>query len=331
MTRTVVFADLSPFLTRATVVIVLASALVGCSGNSSSVDGAATMLPEGAQAFSLLGDTLYPPPLPAELQASREADLASDLAALAASPGDPGVLVWVGRREAYLGLYRESIETFTQGVERFPDDARFLRHRGHRWLTVREFDRAADDLSRGARMTEGQPDEIEPDGLPNALGIPLSTLQFNLRYHLALAHYLRGDFQAAAAEWERCLGVSLNPDLQVATRYWYYLTLSRLGRAAEARSLLDDIPVEEDVIENDSYRRLLLLFRGDVTPEFAAGDEQPGSLGGTTTAYGIGAWHRIQGSEEEAMRVFQTILSAPEQWAAFGYIAAEAEVARSGS
>ncbi len=150
-------------------------------------------------------------------------------------------------------------------------------------------------------------------------------------FHLALAHYLRGDFAAAAAEWERCLGVSVNPDLQVATRYWYYLTLSRLGRAVEAQALLREIPEAEEVIENDSYRRLLLLFRGDVTPEFAAGGEEPGSLGGTTTAYGIGAWHRIQGSEDEAMRIFQTILSAPEQWPAFGYIAAEAEVARSGS
>ena len=55
-------------------------------------------------------------------------------------------------------------------------------------MTVRELDNAIADFERATELTEGQPDEVDPDGLPNALGIPTSTLQFNIWYHLALAH-----------------------------------------------------------------------------------------------------------------------------------------------
>ncbi len=320
---------------RRLLVIAVASVLVtGCAeeGMDPEVPPESTLeaaLPEGAQAVSLLGETLFPPPLTEDLRTAREADLGGARATLEADPGDPDAWIWVGRREAYLGLYREAIATFSEGMALFPDDPRFLRHRGHRWISIREFDRAVSDLTEGTVRAQGLPHEIEPDGMPNAAGIPLSSLQFNLWYHLALAHYLQGDFAAAEAAWTECLEVSLNPDLQVATRYWLYLTRLRLGQTAGAAALLEGLPAAEEVVENDSYHRLLLLFRGDLPVERVAGDESPGSLGGTTMAYGIGAWHLfVQGAEDEAMSIFQTILDAPEQWPAFGYIAAEAEVAR---
>ncbi len=308
----------------------------GCAGDPSSEtapgvanDSGEVVLPEGAQAVSLLGETFFPPPLPRELRSAREADLAASREAWEVDPRNADELIWVGRREAYLGFYREAISTFTQGIERFPDDARFYRHRGHRWITVREFDRAIEDFEQGVAMVRGLPDEVEPDGLPNALGIPLSTLQFNLWYHLALAHYLKGDFEAAVEAWRSCLEVSVNSDLQVATRYWLHLSLLRSGRDEEAAEILARLPADDEIVENDSYHRLLLLFRGDLTPEEVTGGEEPGTLGGTTMAYGIGAWHLlVAGDRDEALRIFQRTLDAPEQWAAFGYLAAEAEVAR---
>src|SRR5215510_16595623 len=59
-------------------------------------------------------------------------------------------LIWFGRRTAYLGRYKDSIRIFTQGVEKFPDDARFFRHRGHRFITLRCFDLAIEDLNHAA-------------------------------------------------------------------------------------------------------------------------------------------------------------------------------------
>ena len=46
-----------------------------------------------------------------------------------------------------------------------------------------------------------------------------------------------------------------------------------------------------------------------------------------TTAYGIGIWHLLNGRDGEAEQIFRRIV-AGGQWGAFGYIAAEAELAR---
>lgn len=300
------------------------------SATGDPTTGAAAELPPGAQARSFLGETLFPPPLTPELREQREADLAEADAEREAAPGSAEAWIWVGRRQAYLGLYREAIATFSEGLERFPDDARLLRHRGHRLLTVREPDRAEADLLAGLELAREHPDEIEPDGLPNALGIPLSTLQFNLWYHLGLARYVQADWEGAAEAWEACMEVSENPDLRVATSYWLYLTRRRLGRDAEAEELLADLPQAEEIIENDSYLALLRLYRGDADAQELLESEDPGSLGGATLAYGVAMHHLTGGREDSARAVFQRILDSPEQWPAFGYLAAEAEVARRG-
>ena len=133
----------------------------------------------------------------------------------------------MGRRVAYLGRYREAIEHFSDGVEKHPNDARMYRHRGHRYITVRELPKAIADLAKAAQLIEGKADQVEPDGQPNARNTPTSTLNTNIYYHLGLAHYLSGDFDRRPAQYRRCLAFSKNPDMLVATTYWYYLTLTR--------------------------------------------------------------------------------------------------------
>lgn len=329
--------DLRLFRPVSLVVLLL---LAGCGGDggppvsqSPSEDGAAAPadLPDGAEARSLLGEAFFPPPLPADLQESRERDLEAAEAERAAAPDDPDTWIWVGRRQAYLGRYRAAIQTFSEGLERFPDDPALLRHRGHRWITVREFDRAVADLSLGAdRAREaGRLNEVEPDGLPNPAGIPLSTLGFNLYYHLALAEYLQGDFEAARQGWESTLEVSGNPDLQVAGRYWLHLTHRQLGEEEAARAAVEEVTPDLELLENHAYHDLILHYRGMRGREEVLPEEGEG-LGTVTVLYGLGARALLDGDEEEARHRFHEILSRPDQWAAFGYLAAEAEVARRG-
>ncbi|MFW5904881.1 MAG: tetratricopeptide repeat protein [bacterium] len=293
-------------------------------------EAAGEPLPQGAQARSLLGETFFPPPLPDDLEESRRADLAEARRALEADSSDAEAWIWVGRRQAYLGEYRAAIETFTRGIERFPEDPRFYRHRGHRYLTVRELERARADLERGLELARGHPDQVEPDGLPNALGVPLSTLHFNLWYHLGLARYVEGDWAGAAEAWTACMEVSGNPDLRVATSYWLNLTLRRLGRDDEAAALLERLPEPDEVIENDAYLSLLRLFLGDDAEADVLEGRDPASLGGATLGYGVAAHHLLQGREDAGRALLQRVLEAPEQWPTFGYLAAEAEVARRG-
>src|SRR5687767_15840893 len=44
-------------------------------------------------------------------------------------------IIWLGRRTAYLGRYKDAIEIYSEGIKQFPADARLYRHRGHRFIT----------------------------------------------------------------------------------------------------------------------------------------------------------------------------------------------------
>jgi tetratricopeptide (TPR) repeat protein len=279
------------------------------------------------EAVSLLGRPLVSPALPEQRRHTLEANLEQARKEQAAKPGDADALIWLGRRTAYLGRFREAIAIYTRGIETHPKDARFYRHRGHRYITVRELDKAVADLTRASELIRGRPDAVEPDGEPNALGIPTSTNHFNIWYHLALARYLQGDLEKALLAYRKCLNVSRdNPDRLVATSDWLYMTLRRLGRKEEAARVLEPITPELKVIENHAYWHRLLMYKGFEKPEELLGPREDG-VELATYGYGVGNWYLYNGDRERAKAVFEKVIQGP-QWAAFGFIAAEAELAR---
>ena len=289
-------------------------------------DAVVAALPEGAEAFSLLGEPLYPPQPSPEVAARQAEDEAAARADYEASPDDADAIIWLGRRIGYTGRYREAIDVFSEGVRKHPGDARMYRHRGHRWISVREFDRAIEDLSHAAGLVQSLSDEVEPDGQPNERGIPTSTLQSNIHYHLALAHYLKGDFETALQSYEDYFAVTTNPDQLVAISHWWYMALRRLGRDEEAAAVLERITADMDVIENTSYHRLLLMYKGEISADELWNPEEDNPAG-VAIAYGVAAWHLYNGRTEQAEEMFRRILEG-SGWAGFGYIAAEAEIAR---
>ena len=60
----------------------------------------------------------------------------------------PDNLIWLGRREAYLRNYADAIEIYSKGIMKYPKDARFYRHRGHRYISSRCFDLAIKDFKK---------------------------------------------------------------------------------------------------------------------------------------------------------------------------------------
>ena len=270
-----------------------------------------------------------PPPVSAEVRRDMEARLAEARRNYEAHPRDAEAIIWLGRRLAYLGRFREAIESYTEGIKKFPSDARFYRHRGHRYITLRRFDLAIDDLTKAAKLIKGKPDEVEPDGQPNARNIPTSTLQFNIWYHLGLAQYLTGDTNEALRSYRRCLEVSENPDSLVATTHWLYMTLRRMSKERDAQEELEPISEGMDIIENTGYYRLLLMYRGLISPEkmLAESRKQPDSSASHSVLYGIANWYLYNGRREEALKIFREIVTG-DQWTSFGYIAAEADLKR---
>ena len=79
------------------------------------------------EALSLLGEDLRWPQLPESFVTTQEDLLAEARAALEAAPDDPEAVVWVGRRTAYLGRYREAIDSLLrrhQGPAAMPSPPR---------------------------------------------------------------------------------------------------------------------------------------------------------------------------------------------------------------
>lgn len=279
------------------------------------------------EAVSLFGKPLYPPLLPAETRKESEKNLAQARSAYEENPGSVEAIIWVGRRTAYLWNYREAIELFTRGIKRFPQDARLYRHRGHRYITIRQFDKAIADLQKALFLTKGLEDEVEPDGQPNKLNIPTGTLQTNILYHLALAFYLKGDFHSAMNHFRACREMAKNDDMRVAAADWEYMAFRRMGPVIDGPDLLKDIRKEMTIIENFAYHRRLLLYKGELAVDSLLTMEKATDLDLATYGYGVGNWYLYNGDTGQAGRIFEKVL-AGSHWAAFGYIAAEADLRR---
>lgn len=273
-----------------------------------------------------------PPQVSNEARRDFEAKLAQARENVAKKPNDVEQLIWLGRRTAYLGQYKEAIGIYTQAIKTFPNDARLYRHRGHRFITLRCFDDAISDFEKAATLIKGKPDEIEPDGMPNARNIPTSTLQSSIWYHLGLGYYLKGDFRRALNAYREAEKVSKNADMLVATKHWLYMTLRRMDRANDAKEALATITDNLDIIENGDYYQLIRMYQGKLTPDAlrreSAGNQTSDTLSNATLAYGLGNWFFYNDRMPDAQTQFQQIV-AGKQWASFGYIAAEIELTRS--
>jgi len=151
-------------------------------------------------------------------------------------------------------------------------------------------------------------------------------LQSNIRYHLALAYYLQGNFDKAAIVWQQTRDSVRNPDNLVSATHWLYLTLRRLGRTADAARALEAITPRLEVIENGSYYSLCQLYRGERSAEDVLKSAGAGSAG-AAVVYGVSGWHAVNGRNAEAEVLWRRLVSSPD-WAPFGVIAAEAELAR---
>lgn len=239
------------------------------------------------------------------------------------SPNDADAIIWLGRRTAYLGKYKEAIAIFNEGIKKHPRDARMYRHRGHRLISIRCFDEAIKDFETAAKLVKGKADEIEHDGLPNERNIPTSTLQSNIFYHQGLAFYLKKDFANALKAYKNAEKVSTNPDMLVATKHWIYMTLRRLGKTKEAEKSIASIGDNLDIIENDDYYKLIKLYQGKLKAEDLM-TQDANSLSNASLGYGLGNWFFYNGEKEKADKIFRQITDG-NQWSRFGYIAAEVE------
>lgn len=275
------------------------------------------------ETISLLGDTLYTSP-PTEKLISRyqEKKLAYEK-----DPTDIDQIIWYGRFTAYMGNYNEAIKIYSDAIEQYPGEARLYRHRGHRYITVRNFDKAIEDLTIAATLIKGKENSIEPDGMPNKRNIPVSTLHGNIFYHLGLAHYLNRNLGPALSAFKQCLETSNNPDNVVSATHWIYMINKRLGRSSAAENYLRSIHATMDIIENQSYLRACLFYKGEISLDEIQSISSTDAASNSALSYAIANWWYYSGYAEKAKELYTEIVGQ-EDWASFGYIAAENDLAK---
>ena len=116
---------------------------------------------------------------PARVEYRSQADsgpIARAEAALEADPRNVQRFIDLGVAQSGARQFREAIATFTKAMAIAPNDAMLYRWRGHRYLSVREFDKAQADLTKG---------------------LALDSTLYGILYHLGIVRYVRGDFAGA--------------------------------------------------------------------------------------------------------------------------------------
>lgn len=223
---------------------------------------------------------------------------------LAADPGTVQRYIDLGTAQSGLRQFREAIATFTRGLAVAPNDAMLLRWRGHRYLSVREFDRALADLTRG-----------------NAL----DSTNYGIWYHLGIVKYARGDFRGAADAFRHAQPRAPDAGELAGSTDWLWMSLARAGRPADAGAMLERHP--DSLPAGNAYAQRLRLYRGEIRPDqvFTAADT--GDVAVATLSYGIGNWYLVQGDSARARSWFERSV-ASGGWPAFGFIISEIELRR---
>lgn len=288
------------------------------------------------EAWTLDGRPLYPPKIEGLALEALEAQLniAEDNLRDDVCGGngiqDPAKQVWYGRRLADQFRYQEAISAFSQAAAASPDYAELYRHRGHRYITTRNFSKAESDLAHAERICVGRPDGWEESGASGPYNLPLSSKHFNVLYHLGLARYLQGDYKGALEAYIKLpldvMPKAMNDEGIVALAHWRYMTFRRLGRDKEANQSLVDVHPGMRALDGGMYLNLTLMYKGLLTPEDVLGDD-PSPLLLATVGYGIGNWYWHNGNQADAVALWQRVVNT-SSWPSFGFIAAEADLFR---
>ena len=274
------------------------------------------MKPHRTFFFVIVGSAVMVAPLPAQTVEYRspagvsyraQADtgpIARAEAALAADPRNVDRIIALGVAQSGARQFREAIATFTRGLQVAPNDAMLYRWRGHRHLSLREFDQAKADLSHGLR---------------------LDSTNYGVLYHLGIVRFVQGDFAGAADAFRRAQPHAPDAGELAGATDWRWMSLARAGRAAEAKAMLDSHP--DSLPTTVAYAQRLRLYRGEIGPEAVFTPADTSDVAVATLSYGIGNWYLVRGDTARAKEWFSRSVKSGG-WPAFGFIVSEVELRR---
>jgi tetratricopeptide (TPR) repeat protein len=272
--------------------------------------------PDQPQFLSLAGNALFG-------LKDKDGEIAKKRKEVEENATDPNQWIQLGLLEDSYMRHRDAIKTYSEGLAKFPNDWRFLRYRGQRHISGRQFREAIEDLEAARQKTKKS---------------------YEVAYYLGIAYYFSGEFAKAAAEFGRCEAQMAEPvaademlyDLptcegaresyayRVALSYWKYLALKRGGEDKAAKAYAESISPLWTLTANKAFYDVLLYFRG--TKELA--EMMVGANEATrdylTRSSAVAAFDFAEGERQKACAIWQRNAMDPK-WNHLGVIAAEVE------
>ena len=292
------------------------------------------------ETFSLFGEPLYKMPivlwLPTDPEEYEEkirelkANYEKALSEYSSDPNDPEKLLWLGRRTGILGNFNQAAALYSRGIEKWPEDPRFYRFRGHRFAILRRLDLAMKDFAVAAEIIEGRPDELElyASGGPSKDKMGVSSFNWNVYYHQGFTYFAAGRLEDAADAYWRCMDWADNNESKVATSHWLYMVLSRLRQWEKAESIIAAVETDLELVEVGDYYETLLTYKGMISSEeLLIKAREDGPVRFMTRAQAMGNLYQARNEIEKAVKIYKEI-HATGRWTGGVHLMAEAELLR---
>jgi tetratricopeptide (TPR) repeat protein len=289
---------------------------------SSAVPASARLPAVGAGGCttSLIGTSLTLPKFSEATQRRLDQDIEIARAALRVAPDREDSHIWYGRRLDYAGRICDSVEAFTEGLKAFPESYKLYRFRARDLTRARRFEAALADYRRALELMGDTPDTFEPDGLPNPIGLTISTYRGNIVYYHAQTSFATGDYRTVVDGMAKALALApefARNDMRVPTAYWTYIALRKLGEHDHARTVIDAIEPSLKLIENDIYYQAVKIMQGRLKPA------DIGPTKDSTIKFAIAMERRFAGDDAGARAVLAEIIRENAQ----GHWPSEVELA----
>lgn len=274
----------------------------------------------GNCATSLIGTPLTVPKYPAATQKILDEDIAIAEAALRIAPDREDSHIWYGRRLDYAGRICDAVDAFSAGIEQFPNSYKLYRFRARDLTRARRFKEALADYKKALELMGDTPDSFEPDGMPNPIGLTISTYRGNILYYHAQTSFATGDYPAVVDGMAKSLAVMpdfTRDDMHIGTAYWTYLAYRKMGQHDKARAAINEIEPGLKLIENFTYYQAVQIMQGRLDP---AGFKDTRD---STIKFAIAMERRFAGDERGAKALLTEIVRENPQ----GHWPSEAELA----
>jgi len=275
----------------------------------------------GNCATSLIGTPLAVPKFSAQTQKILDEDIAIAEAALRIAPDREDSHIWYGRRLDYAGRVCDAVEAFSAGIAQFPDSYKLYRFRARDLTRARRFKEALADYEKALELMGDTPDSFEPDGMPNPIGLTISTYRGNIVYYHAQTSFATGDYPTLIAGMAKSIELAADfarDDMRVPTAYWTYLGYRKMGQHEKARAAIEAIEPGLKLIENFTYYQAVQIMQGRLDPADFANTQD------STIKFAIAMERRFSGDEAGAKTLLTEIVRENPQ----GHWPAEAELAR---